>query len=376
VAAIARDLTEQKRIENELREARDRLRATLQALPDLLFEFDADGVICDFYSSRTQLLTDPPETFLNKKVSDLTTTDVSGVLLAAIREALEHGLSLGTQYRVRGDRWMELSAARRNDLGPDQKPRVIAIAREITERKLREQELERRNDELMRFTYTVSHDLKGPLVTIKSFLGYLSEDMAAGDQAKAQRDIEYMRKAADRMDDLMEDLLELSRIGRKTHPPVHLSLRLLVQEACELLAGRITACNGEVALPESDVLLWGDRVRLLEVLQNLLDNALKFSEGRPVDGRVRVWVEVARRDSEYVVSVRDRGIGINPRYHHKLFGLFEKLHSNPEGTGIGLALVKRIIEVHGGKVWIESAGEDRGTTVSFTLPNTQPGGPA
>ncbi|HKP56132.1 MAG TPA: PAS domain S-box protein [Polyangiales bacterium] len=374
VAAITRDLTEQKRIEDDLRDARDRLHAILQALPDLLFEFDADGVICDFYSSRKGLLTDPPQTFLNKNLSDLTTPEVSGILLGAIREAVENGLSVGAQYRVRGDRWMELSAARRGDLGPDQKPRVIALAREITERKLREQELERRNDELMRFTYTVSHDLKGPLVTIKSFLGYLSQDMAAGELDKAQKDIEYMRKAADRMDELMEDLLELSRVGRKTHPPVHLSLRALAQEACELLAGRISNCNAEVILPEDDVLLWGDRVRLLEVLQNLLDNALKFSEGRPVDGRVRVWVEVARREDEYVVSVRDRGIGIDPRYQHKLFGLFEKLHSHTEGTGIGLALVKRIIEVHGGKVWAESAGEGRGTTVSFTLPNTQPGG--
>jgi signal transduction histidine kinase len=169
------------------------------------------------------------------------------------------------------------------------------------------------------------------------------------------------------MDQLLDDLLELSRIGRKVNPPERLSLRGLCNEACDLIAGRIKNYAAEVVLPERDVFLWGDRVRLLEVLQNLLDNALKFSQSvQPV----RVFVEIAQRQGEWIVSVRDRGIGVDPRHQHKLFGLFEKLHTG-EGTGIGLALVKRIIEVHGGRVWLESAGDGHGTTVSFTLPNTE-----
>jgi signal transduction histidine kinase len=169
------------------------------------------------------------------------------------------------------------------------------------------------------------------------------------------------------MDELLDDLLELSRIGRKVNPPERLSLRAMCGEVCELLAGRIKSTDAEVVLPERDVFLWGDRVRLLEVLQNLLDNALKFSQSHPP---VRVFVEVAQRDAEWVVSVRDHGIGIDPRHQHKLFGLFEKLHAG-EGTGIGLALVKRIIDVHNGRVWLDSSGEGCGTTVSFTLPNTE-----
>lgn len=367
LAGIARDLTQRRKIQNELRDARDRLQATLQALPDLVFEWDADGVVHDFYSSRPDLLTYPPEVFLGNNVASFLPPDVARVVLGTIREAVETGLSIGNQYQL-PDRWMELSAARRGGVPPDQPARVIAIAREITERKLREQELERKNDELMRFTYTVSHDLKSPLVTIKSFLGYLAEDMASGDAEKVARDLGFIQKAADRMDALLDDLLELSRVGRKVNPPERLSLRELCQVACELVAGRIQTCGAEVVLPETDVWLWGDRVRLIEVMQNLIDNAVKFSAGSPP---VRVVISAARSGEDWVVSVRDRGIGIDPRHQHKLFGLFEKLHVSEEGTGIGLALVKRIIDVHGGRVWIESEGEGFGTTVSFCLPNSR-----
>jgi PAS domain S-box-containing protein len=365
---IARDLTVHKRIQNELRDARDRLQATLQALPDLVFEFDADGVIQDYFSSRLDLLTVPPDQFLGKKLSDVTSPEITGIVMGAVSQAIEKGLSASAQYRAKSGRWFEMTAARRAGAPPGQKPRVIAIARDITDRKLREEELERKNDELMRFTYTVSHDLKSPIVTIKSFLGYLIGDLAAEERGKVASDIAYLQKAADRMDELLDDLLELSRIGRKVNPPERLSLRTLCAQACELLAGRIKSTEGAVVLPERDVFFWGDRVRLLNVLQNLLDNALKFSQARPP---VRVLVEVEQRGAEWIVSVRDRGIGVDPRHRHKLFRLFEKLHAG-EGTGLGLALVKRIIDVHGGRVWLESDGEGHGTTVSFTLPHTEP----
>jgi PAS domain S-box-containing protein len=366
MVGISRDLTQRNRIRNELREARDRLQATLRALPDLVFEFDANGVTQDYFESRADLLTMPPDQFLGRKITEITVPEIAEPVMRGMRAALENGQSSGVQYVVKG-RWFEMTAARRNDLDPNETPRVIAIARDITDRKLREEELERKNDELMRFTYTVSHDLKSPLVTIKSFLGYLLRDLETNDRERAQTDVGYIRKAADRMDELLDDLLELSRIGRKMNPPERLSLRQLCNEACELLAGRIKSREAEVILPERDLILWGDRVRLREVLQNLLDNALKFSNTPPV----RVFVETAPRgEAEWIVSVRDRGIGVDPEQQHKLFGLFEKLHTG-EGTGIGLALVKRIVEVHGGRVWLESEGEGRGTAVSFVLPNTK-----
>ncbi|MEY4581409.1 MAG: hypothetical protein RL701_6112, partial [Pseudomonadota bacterium] len=245
--------------------------------------------------------------------------------------------------------------------------RVIALAREITERKLREQELERTNDELTRFAYTISHDLKTPLVTIKSFLGYLVRDLRTGDTATIDRDLHHIKNAAERMDRLLEDLLGLSRVGRKVNPHERLSLKALLHNACELVAGRILETHAQVIEPQQDASLWGDPVRLLEVLQNLLDNAVKFSAHLTAP---RVFVEVLQRGDECVIAVRDEGRGIDPRHQHKLFGLFEKLHPEVEGTGIGLALVKRIIDVHGGRVWVESAGEQRGTTVCFTLPHT------
>jgi signal transduction histidine kinase len=144
-------------------------------------------------------------------------------------------------------------------------------------------------------------------------------------------------------------------------------LAQLVRAAGELVAGRLSLAGAELVLDARGVWLWGDRSRLLEVFQNLVDNAVKFS-ARGV--RPRIVVEVKRVHGELVIAVRDNGIGVDPRHQHKLFGLFEKLHPQAEGTGIGLALVKRIVEVHGGRVWIESAGEGCGSAICFVLPGT------
>jgi len=248
-----------------------------------------------------------------------------------------------------------------------ERQRVIALVRDITERKQREQELLRINDELTRFTYTVSHDLKSPLVTIKSFVGYLKQDIARGDAERIERDLGHIDTAAARMVQLLDDLLELSRVGRKVSPPQRVSVQELVREAKELVAGRIAMNGARIRVAQEPTFLWGDRTRLLEVFQNLLDNAIKFAKpGEKAE--VSVELERGAQEGEVVVCVRDRGIGIDPRHQHKLFGLFEKLQADADGTGIGLALVKRIVEVHGGRIWIESAGEGKGTCVRFSLP--------
>ncbi|HEX9731562.1 MAG TPA: two-component regulator propeller domain-containing protein [Thermoanaerobaculia bacterium] len=247
-----------------------------------------------------------------------------------------------------------------------------ALQREIDQRRAVEQERERliaeleaKNAELERFTYTVSHDLKSPLLTIKGFLGWLQRDADAGDRERLGRDVAYIRDAATTMHRLLDELLELSRVGRVINPSEHVDLGELAREAADLVGAAIAERGVEVVIAPAMPVVYGDRVRLLEVLQNLVENAVKFMGEAPAP---RVEIGAGRRGGEVVCHVRDNGLGIAPTYHEKIFGLFDRLHPEIEGTGIGLALVKRIVEVHGGRIWVESEGEGRGSTFFFTLP--------
>jgi signal transduction histidine kinase len=242
-------------------------------------------------------------------------------------------------------------------------------ARRQAERRKAEIELRAKNEELERFTYTVSHDLKSPLVTIRTFLGFVERDLRSGDSARVEDDLGYVRRAAERMTRLLDELLHLSRLGQKLGPPVEVALQDVVQEALGQVAGRVTEHRAEVEVTEQAVLLRGDRTRLVEVFQNLLDNALKFGGEAPP----RIEIGAEDLDGQVVLFVRDHGVGIDPRYQDRLFGLFEKLEPESDGTGIGLALIRRIVELHGGRVWVESAGIGHGATFRFTLEGTRRG---
>ncbi|MCP4658144.1 MAG: hypothetical protein GY856_22260 [bacterium] len=238
------------------------------------------------------------------------------------------------------------------------------------ELELKHSEVEAKNVELERFTYTVSHDLKSPLFTVEGFLGMLEKDAAAGDRERMDADMQYIRAATTKMGRLLEELLELSRIGRMVNPPEEVPLSELAREAVELVAGRIAERGVELVIPPEMPTVVGDRPRLLEVLQNLIENAVKFMGPQE---KPRVEITAVEEQGETVCHVRDNGIGIDPRYHEKVFGLFDKLDPQVEGTGIGLALVRRIIEVHGGRVRVESEGEGRGSTFSFSIPQKASG---
>ena len=233
------------------------------------------------------------------------------------------------------------------------------------ERKRLISELEAKNAEMERFTYTVSHDLKAPLITIRGFLGFLEKDTAAGEIERAKRDIEQIDSAAAKMQRLLGELLKLSQIGRVVDLPQEVSLVGLAHEVVDMLAGRIAERGAKVEIAPDLPAVHGDRARLFEVLQNLICNAVEFMGAQP-DPRVEIG---ARRDGEETVFyVRDNGLGIDSRHHEKIFGLFNRLDPESDGTGIGLALAKRIVEVHGGRIWVESEGRGRGSTFCFSIP--------
>ncbi len=164
---------------------------------------------------------------------------------------------------------------------------------------------------------------------------------------------------------LLTDLLKMSRMGRMINSPAEMSLEELVHEVTELVAGLCSEEGVEVESSSGLPVVFGDRLRLSEVLQNLIDNAVKYMGDQP-EPRVEIG---ARRDgNETIVYVQDNGIGIDPRYHERVFGLFDQLNPKVDGSGVGLSLVKRIVEAHGGRIWIESEGAGHGTTFCFTIP--------
>ncbi len=239
--------------------------------------------------------------------------------------------------------------------------------RKQTEKLIHEQmrELEAKNAEMERFTYTVSHDLRSPLITIKGFSGMLLTDIKNGKMDRLENDIQRIVNAANKMESLLEDLLALSRVGRMLNPFSTFSVSKVSLDVAELLNGVLQERGVSLSIDENMPEVWADETRIREVLQNLVENAIKFmgAQSEPM-----ISIGYYSSDKEDVFFVKDNGLGIESRYHQKIFGLFDKLETGTDGTGIGLALVKRIIEFHHGRVWVESAGIGCGSTFYFSLP--------
>ncbi len=192
--------------------------------------------------------------------------------------------------------------------------------------------------------------------------------MASNNLARFKQDCQRIRDAVRKMHSLLGELLELSRIGRIVNPSQMIPFEELVRNALELVHGQIDARGITVSLPSGLPAVYGDPHRLTEVLQNLIDNATKFMGVQP-----NPQIEIGYGGEEngfFVFFIRDNGIGIPRELQGRIFGLFDKLDLNSEGSGVGLAIVKRIIEVHGGRIWVESE-VGNGTTFFFTLPKEE-----
>jgi signal transduction histidine kinase len=253
-----------------------------------------------------------------------------------------------------------------------QREYFVAVFDVITDRKLIEKqrealirELEQKNAELERFTFTVSHDLKSPLITIKGFAGLLEDDARKCDPVQLKKDIHRITTAAETMQELLADLLELSQVGKIVKPPEKTGFGTIAREAVDLLAVPLAERGVTVGIVPDLPVVNVDHARIREVMVNLLENAIKFLGDQP-DPVIRIGVDMEGETP--VFFVQDNGIGIDPRYLERIFNLFEKLDVSRHGTGIGLTISRRIIEVHGGKIWAESEGLGKGTTFKFTLP--------
>ncbi|MCG8588425.1 MAG: ATP-binding protein [Proteobacteria bacterium] len=224
--------------------------------------------------------------------------------------------------------------------------------------------LERSNAELEEFAYVASHDLQEPLRMVSSYMQLLDQRYAGQLDENARKYIGYAVEGAHRMRSLIHDLLEYSRVGRSQTASVQVSLVASLQAAQANLATAIAEADAQVTCDELPS-VWAEPSDMLRLLQNLIGNALKYrGEERPL-----IHVSCERRDDEWIIGVVDNGVGIEPEYRERVFGIFQRLHRRGEyaGTGVGLAIVKRVAERHGGRVWLESE-PGRGSTFYFALP--------
>jgi two-component system sensor histidine kinase/response regulator len=226
-------------------------------------------------------------------------------------------------------------------------------------------ELERANQDLDDFAVTVSHDLKAPLRTIQAFSMLLMEDYADALDETGRGYLDKVRKAAERMSLLIEDLLKLSRVGRKFTELEKVDLNALLEEIKADLKVRIEERSGEVVVEKLPG-IFTQRVWMKELLTNLIDNGLKFNKS----DKPKVEISCEESEKSYLFKVKDDGIGIEEKYQANIFNLFERLHSQSEyeGTGAGLAICKKIVEELGGTIRVESKSVEEGSTFFFTIP--------
>lgn len=226
------------------------------------------------------------------------------------------------------------------------------------------QKLKLKNQELDRFAVRVSHDLKTPLITVAGFLGFLEKDIKDGNHERVERNVAQISDAAKKMGKFVDELLDLSRVGRIVNPPSNVAFDAIVQEALTAAEGVLKAKQVRVKIEAIFPFVHVDRARVVQVMQNLITNAVKFMGDQP-QPVIRIGFEEI--NGEHIFSVRDNGIGIAKDHQERIFELFSKLDPNTDGIGIGLGMVKRIIDTHGGRIWVESEGAGKGTTFKFTL---------
>ncbi|MDS0477652.1 PAS domain S-box protein [Natrinema sp. 1APR25-10V2] len=368
-----RDITERKKRERELEESEQRYRTIAEYFPNgLVTLFDHDLEYTLAAGQGFDRIPVEPADLEGRTFDEVWPDEVADTLQPAFQAAL-NGEERSVELTYAGREWV-LHAVPVTDNRGDVFAGVT-MAQDITERKANQRkleetiaQLEESNKRLEQFAYAASHDLQEPLRMVSSYLQLIEGRYADELDADGEEFLEYAVDGAERMREMIDALLEYSRVETRGQPLEPIDLDAVLEDVIEDLQLQIQETNAEITterLPRVE----GDASQLRQVLQNLLSNALEYSGDEPP----RVHVDAERRGDEYVVSVHDEGIGIPPENQDSVFEVFQRLHSREtyDGTGIGLALCERIVERHGGEIWLESAPGE-GSTFSFTLSAADP----
>lgn len=359
---------------DELRASETRLRAVVDTATDGIIVIDHRGIIDSFNVAAERLF--------GYKAADVTGKNVSMLMPSPDREQHDGYLArylAGGEPRIIGI-GREVVAQRKDgtlfpmDLAVSamqvgSRRMFTGIVRDITYRKHGEeqraqliQELQSANDELTNFAYAVSHDLKAPLRAIGSLADWLHTDYGEHLDAQGQEHLRLLKSRVQRMDNLIDGILQYSRVGRVRETPIPVDTNVTINEAVHLLA---PPPHIRIDVDGTLPVITAEPTRIQQLFQNLLSNAIKYMD-KP-EGAIRIGCRPL--DGMWQFSVADNGPGIETRHHEKIFQLFQTLapRDRVESTGVGLALVKKIVEVYGGRVWLEST-PGRGSTFYFTLP--------
>lgn len=384
ITGFHRDISARKQHERERLITQARLQAIMDNTPAVVFLKDIDGKYLVVNRRFEELLGVEPGSMLGKADSDFFPKDYAERFRYRDQLVISAGASMqfeevfhqadGEHYYLANIFALVDSSGRSYGIG--------GIVTEITERKKAEEqisllnftltrqteELEATNKELESFSYTVSHDLRAPLRAITGFSQVIQEDHSSQLDEKGQDFFKRIKKAADDMGILIDDILSLSRVTRREMQVAPVNLSELAEEVIAGLRKAQPSRYVDVIIAPS-LQVTGDRHLLRIVLENLLNNAWKYSGKRE---HAEIVLDVTRKENELIFFVRDNGAGFDMQYAGKLFGAFQRLHhaGEFEGTGIGLATVQRIIRRHGGKVWAEAA-VDKGAVFYFTLPHSE-----
>ena len=371
VFAAARDITERKRAEEALRLAGAYNRSLLEASLDPLVTIGRDGTVTDVNAATETVTGFSREALVGTDFADYFTDPekARAGYRQVFRESLVRDYALEIRRRDGGTTPVLYNASVfRDESG--KVAGVFAAARDITERKRAEEalnrqaeELARSNAELEKFAYVASHDLQEPLRMISGFSQLLARRYREKLGPEADEFIGYVVDGTNRMQRLINDLLAYSRLGTRGGEFESTDVSLVLERTMQNLRAAIEE-SGALVSHDPMPTVTADGIQLAQLFQNLIGNAVKF-RGEP---RPRVHVSARLEGGEWIFSVKDNGIGIEPKYFGRIFTIFQRLHGNTEypGTGIGLAICRKIAERHGGRIWVESE-TGKGSTFFFSI---------